>query len=220
MFKRTNKGWFETVHVPTQSFGELDPFFVATFFDELGLTWEIYDGNGIQHDVEFNGSPTQPLIISGWERLRTEYSWSGNQKLCLFYYGRNQFFLVISVKSEYVVPSFFPPFHTMSNLVGKYQTFFITIGERHVNSSQLEIVDRAFRYFLTQSIHGKVKLSGPLDNIITVHLIIDYGHHARVKFRQGWKQFCELNQIVIGNQLSFKVHRDMTYSNILLVRIA
>jgi hypothetical protein len=135
-----------TIYHIFQSFGELDPFFVATFFDELGLTWEIYDGNGIQHDVEFNGSPTQPLIISGWERLRTEYSWSGNQKLCLFYYGRNQFFLVISDKSEYVVPSFFPPFHTMSNLVGKYQTFFITIGERHVNSSQLVSIFFGFRF--------------------------------------------------------------------------
>jgi hypothetical protein len=53
-----------------QSLGELDPFFVATFFEELGIHWEIFDGKGKQHNVEFNGSPTEPLLISGWGRLR------------------------------------------------------------------------------------------------------------------------------------------------------
>jgi hypothetical protein len=56
-----------------------------------------------------------------------------------------------------------------------------------------------------------------LANIVTIKLIIDYNNHGRVMFGEGWATFCELNQIVNGNQLSFKVHGDMTYSNILLV---
>ncbi|KAK2438252.1 hypothetical protein QL285_023057 [Trifolium repens] len=218
ILKRNNKGWFETVHVETQSLGELDPFFVATFFEELGIHWEIFDGKGKQHNVEFNGSPTEPLLISGWGRLRLYYSWTGHQKLCLFYYGRNQFLMVESDNSDHVIPSFFPAFHSFSNFIGKYQTFFMTIGDQDVNSRRV-IVDKEFGKFLTQSIHGKVKFSGPLANIVTVNLIIDYDNPLRVMFGEGWTSFCQLNQIVKGNRLSFKVNRDMTYSNILLVRI-
>jgi hypothetical protein len=78
-------------------------------------------------------------------------------------------------------------------------------------------VDHEFGKFLTLTSHGKVKFSGPLANIVTIKLIVDYKNHGRVMFGEGWAKFCELNQIVNGNQLSFKVHRDMTYSNILLV---
>jgi hypothetical protein len=120
-----------------QSLGELDPFFVATFFEELGIHWEIFDGKGKKHNVEFNGSPTEPLLISGWGRLRNYYSWTGHQKLCLFYYGRNQFFMVVSDNSDNVIPSFFPAFHSFSNLTGKYKTFFMTIGNEDVNSGRV-----------------------------------------------------------------------------------
>jgi hypothetical protein len=131
-----------------QSIGELDPFFIANFFEELGIHWEIYDGKGVKHDVEFNGSPTEPLLISGWGRLRTYYSWTANQKICLFYYGQNQFFMVVSDKSDYVVPSFFPAFHTMSNLIGSYRTFFMSIAEADVKAPH--VVSKYFSFSISQ----------------------------------------------------------------------
>jgi hypothetical protein len=45
-----------------QNDAELDPFFIATFFEELGIQWEIYDGNGICHNVQFNASIAKPLL--------------------------------------------------------------------------------------------------------------------------------------------------------------
>jgi hypothetical protein len=145
-----------------QSLGELDPFFVATFFEELGIHWEIFDGKGKQHNVEFNGSPTEPLLISGWGRLRLYYSWTGHQKLCLFYYGRNQFLMVESDNSDHVIPSFFPAFHSFSNFIGKYQTFFMTIGDQDVNSRRVVSINIFFfhinilryksNYFITYQI--------------------------------------------------------------------
>ncbi|MCI44236.1 hypothetical protein A2U01_0065475, partial [Trifolium medium] len=50
----TPKGMFVTVHVPNQTIGELDPFFVVNFFNEIGNEWKLIDDEGVAHNVDFN----------------------------------------------------------------------------------------------------------------------------------------------------------------------
>ncbi|WJX60443.1 DNA helicase [Trifolium repens] len=59
------KGWFVTMHLPDEAVGELDPCFVASFFEELGVVWEIFDSTGTPHQLQFNCSPTRPLLTTG-----------------------------------------------------------------------------------------------------------------------------------------------------------
>jgi hypothetical protein len=48
-----------------QIYGELDPFFIGQFYNELGNRWNIYDPDGIPHQIEFNRSILNPLITFG-----------------------------------------------------------------------------------------------------------------------------------------------------------
>jgi hypothetical protein len=59
-----------------QNYAELDPFFITSFFEELGYQWEIYDGNGICNNVQFNASAAKPLLTTGWDTLPSYYSWT------------------------------------------------------------------------------------------------------------------------------------------------
>jgi hypothetical protein len=120
-----------------QNFGELDPYFIAAFYEQLGKEWEIYDPKGVPHNVEFNRSITKPLITIGWDSLRTFYRWPGNQKLSFFYYGRNKFLMIVSDHSRFVIPTHFPSFHTMSTEVGDYRYFFISVGDEVITATTL-----------------------------------------------------------------------------------
>ncbi|KAK2356391.1 hypothetical protein QL285_093728 [Trifolium repens] len=123
IFDGNMKGCFITMHTPSQAVGELDPCFVASFFEELGVVWEIFDSTGTPHQLQFNCSPTMPLLTTGWEDLRPFYKWSGNVKLHFFYYGENKFFMLINNKNIFAY-SDFPTFHSLSTSIGNSRTFF------------------------------------------------------------------------------------------------
>jgi hypothetical protein len=120
-----------------QNDAELDPFFIASFFEELGFQWEIYDGKGICHNVRFNASAAKPLLTTGWDTLTSYYSWTGYRILYLYYYGQNQFFMLIDNNSNHERLSFFPPFHSLSTSLQHYRSFFMRIGVEDLTSTQL-----------------------------------------------------------------------------------
>jgi hypothetical protein len=120
-----------------QNYAELDPFFITSFFEELGYQWEIYDGNGICNNVQFNASAAKPLLTTGWDTLTTYYSWTGYRKLYLYYYGQNKFFMLIDNNSNYERLSFFPPFHSLSTSLQHYRSFFMRIGVEDLAWTQL-----------------------------------------------------------------------------------
>ncbi|WJX95014.1 DNA helicase [Trifolium repens] len=80
----TQRGSFCTISTANKTFGEVDPFFVAKFFEQLENHWEIYDGKGKKHNVEFNGSAIQPLFTTGWDTLRNYYSLTGDKHFFFF----------------------------------------------------------------------------------------------------------------------------------------
>ncbi|WJX54917.1 DNA helicase [Trifolium repens] len=218
-FQDEEKGWFTTIHTPDQAVGEIDPYFVAAFYDELGNNWEIHDKNGIPHNVTYNGSPTKPMLTSGWSTLRSFYSWSGNLKLALFYYGRNKFIMQILDNSKHVNPSFYPSFHTLSTTVGNYRTFFMRIGDDDVSSTTVRL-SKDLQKFLSPAKNPTIKFSGPSDNIVKVNLIPDPTKARRFIFGEGWTTFCQVNQIENGKLLYLKADQNDEYSNIIIVQFA
>jgi hypothetical protein len=106
-----------------QPVGELDPCFIASFFEELGVVWDIYDSTGTPHQLQFNCSHTKPRLTTGWEDLRTFYKWTEIVKLHFFYYGANKFFMLINNKQTFAY-SDFPTFHSLSTSFSNCRTFF------------------------------------------------------------------------------------------------
>jgi hypothetical protein len=82
-----------------------------------------------------------------------------------------------------------------------------------------QIIGQALDNFITARGHSQFKLCGPLNNVIKVDLIRNKENGRRLKFGQGWTNFCQLNQISGGNILQFKASFDITYSDILLVEV-
>ncbi|KAK2385664.1 hypothetical protein QL285_072877 [Trifolium repens] len=218
MLDGTHKGWFTTVHVPNQIFGEVDPWFVAEFFGELPIDWEIIDGNAKQHKIQFNVNAKQPRLTTGWENLRSHYSWTENQKLYFYYYGGNQFFMVISNNPNDIIPSLFPPFHTLHNLVRNNPKFRMRLTSDNVTNDTM-IIRQDFDYFIRSKRLFRIKLCGPLNNVVKINLLINSESSRRLKFAEGWKMFCEINQIVEGNVLEFEASGEIEYSHIFLVRV-
>jgi hypothetical protein len=110
---------------------------VAKFFEQLENHWEIYDGKGKKHNVEFNGSAIQPLFTTGWDTLRNYYSLTGDKHFFFFYYGGTKFFMLINTNSNYDKPCFFPTFHSMTTKVGTNRKFIMQIGEDDITATTL-----------------------------------------------------------------------------------
>jgi hypothetical protein len=105
-----------------QLFGEVDPF-----FEELTNEWEIYDTNVVPHIIAFNGSPTKPLLTTGWDTLRSFFKWNGIYQLSFFYFGQNKFFMVTAKYPTNITTSILPSFHSMSTLIDNNRKFLMTI---------------------------------------------------------------------------------------------
>jgi hypothetical protein len=110
---------------------------VAKYFEELGNNWEICDGNAKQHSVEFNGSAIQPLLTTGWDTLRSHYSWTEDKAVFLFYYGGNKFFMLINNEAKYNTPNFFPTFHSMTTKIAPKPKFLMEIGSNDITATKM-----------------------------------------------------------------------------------
>ncbi|KAK2361963.1 hypothetical protein QL285_087065 [Trifolium repens] len=161
------KDFFMTVHIPNEIFGEIDPFFIATHFRNLGSRWNLYDPDGIPHQIDFNRSLLNPLITFGWPRIRHYYQWTGVKRLSFHYYGEDTFLMCFSEGRGNISPASFPPFHNLSTNRGDYRSFQMTMTESNVNSSNL-ILSEEFANWIQHSEYSKIKLSGPLNHFQTL----------------------------------------------------
>jgi hypothetical protein len=117
-----------------QNVGEIDPFFAASFFEELGMMWEVCDRKGRQHNFQFNGLLNQPRLTTGWNTLNDQYSWTEPQQLSFLYYGESKFYMLINEETNYNTPSYFPPYHSNSSVVSNNPKFLMHISHEDVNS--------------------------------------------------------------------------------------
>ncbi|XP_045796413.1 uncharacterized protein LOC123923714 [Trifolium pratense] len=210
------QGHFTTVHVQNENVGELDPYFVAQFFHELGSVWHLIDGSGNQHDVEFNMSATKPLLTNGWPTIRNHYEWIGNIEITFFYHGNNSFRLIPSTAQ--ILPTFFPTFHSSSTYGNDNRSFKIVMNQTTINSNYL-VLPRKVGLFLLQTNYSEVKLCGPLNNVVTCTLTTATEDQITTKLGEGWATFCQLNNIVEGNKLKFTCEQKMQYNNVLIVTL-
>ncbi|KAK2381233.1 hypothetical protein P8452_37272 [Trifolium repens] len=126
--------------------------------------------------------------------------------------------MVISNNPNDIIPSFFPPFHSMSNLVRNNPKFRMRIRSEDVTADTM-IIRQDFDNFIRSKRHFRIKLCGPLNKVVKVNLIINSESSRHLKFAEGWKMFCEVNQIVEGNVLQFEASNQIEYSHIFLVRV-
>ncbi|KAK2363420.1 hypothetical protein QL285_088408 [Trifolium repens] len=210
-------GWFTTVHIPNAEFGEIDPFFVGQHYHVLGRRWNLYDPDGIPHQIFFNQSNINPLIIFGWPRLRNYYSWTGIIKLTFFFFGEDSFQLVIRDRPLSSLRHSFPPFHSLSTNAGEYRSFRMIMNLSNATSSKL-VLPVNFSDFLCLCDFSNILLSGPLNHVVSCRLDIEFGYIVRVKFGRGWREFCQLNHIVQGNCLEFTCDGYM-FTNVIIVEL-
>jgi hypothetical protein len=124
-------------HFYKQPYGEIDPFFIGQHFHHLGNRWNLYDTDGIPHQIYYNQSMLNPLITIGWPRLRNYYRWIGVKKLTFIYYGQDSFQLVVCVDDDEETPDAYPPFHSLSTNNNEYLTFRVTINILNVISKKM-----------------------------------------------------------------------------------
>jgi hypothetical protein len=120
-----------------QIVGEVDPFFVAAFFHELQTDWDIVDRKGNIHKIQFNGLANKPLLTTGWDQLRNDFSWTEIKLLHFYYYGGKKFYMIINNNKDLEIPSFFPPFHSLSSSVGNNKTFRMQIRNEDVTATTM-----------------------------------------------------------------------------------
>jgi hypothetical protein len=136
--------------------GEINPFFIASHFSELGDRWNIYDSDGIPHQIYYNRSISNPLITFGWPRLRNYYRWVGTIRLTFFYFGENSFLMVECAREGRNSPTTYPPFHSLSTNVGDYRSFRMCMSVNNVTSSHLVsfiYVHYQHKIFLKLNVH-------------------------------------------------------------------
>ncbi|PNX75503.1 hypothetical protein L195_g032155 [Trifolium pratense] len=90
------KGMFVTVHAPNQIYGEVDPFFLVNFFNEISNQWKFFDDEG---------RPSRSLLPSYHSMSRAT---SYDHEYCQTVPDEN------NIISEFVSP--FPAFWTLSHL--------------------------------------------------------------------------------------------------------
>ncbi|WJX33975.1 hypothetical protein P8452_22131 [Trifolium repens] len=73
VLQRPAKGFFTTVHVEGEVYGEIELGFAEEYKSELGRFWRICDKDGFQLRVEFNNDDEDPKITDGWMTLREHY---------------------------------------------------------------------------------------------------------------------------------------------------
>jgi hypothetical protein len=81
-------------------------------------------------------------------------------------------------------------------------------------------LSKALDKFIKPSSHALIKFSGPLNNVVTVRIIIDSEKSGRFMFGEGWNDFCQRNGIVEGNVLQLKIDQYIDYSNVVMVTVA
>ncbi|XP_045810970.1 uncharacterized protein LOC123905417 [Trifolium pratense] len=181
---------FEAVHLPNETFGELDPFFIRKYFKQLGTQWKLYDGDGIPHQVEFNMSTTKPLITFGWPRIRNYYKWNGNQSLTFHYYGQDTFLMIVCEFEQNESPSSFPQYHSLSTNLDDYRSFLLEIKESHLNSSKL-VLPHDFGNHLSLSDYSEFILCGAHHENVTCKFIKHGENGVEFTFEKGWKKWCK-----------------------------
>jgi hypothetical protein len=82
--------------------------------------------------------------------------------------------------------------------------------------SFLQILPDDFGNFLSMGDYSKIKLLGPLNNIVNCRIGFNDENRDKVKIGKGWKKFCTLNNITDGTCLEFTCHEFM-FTNVIIV---
>jgi hypothetical protein len=80
----------------------------------------------------------------------------------------------------------------------------------------MQILFEEFGNWIKLSEYSKIKLSGPLNNVVTCKLGRKTQNGVQMYFGKGWKRFCEKNNIVEGSFLEF-TNDGFMHTNVFIV---
>jgi hypothetical protein len=134
-----------------QNNGEIEPFFVAEFYEDLGPKWDLCLPTGAIHTIDFNKSIVQPLITNGWNDLRELLQLVGNTSITFKYFGQNIF--KVSILAKDISPSTFPPFHTLSTAPTFTRQIKVVMGRKATTSPLVRHICLCLFFFTKLFIH-------------------------------------------------------------------
>ncbi|KAL5080722.1 hypothetical protein RYX36_009143, partial [Vicia faba] len=67
--------------------GETDPMFVNHFIEILSARWRVYDNDGYNHVMHFNGNVAAPILFKGWDTLRDFFRLTKDVAVKITFYG-------------------------------------------------------------------------------------------------------------------------------------
>jgi hypothetical protein len=114
---------------------ELDPLFVAEYFDELEEQWILQDGIGNHHQVVFNNILTVPILTTGWGQFRDFYHIKTNPLMSFTYLGNSVF--QIKIFNGSTPTNEYPRYHRLTTSITRDLTFQFTIPENSSITSKL-----------------------------------------------------------------------------------
>ncbi|XP_024633433.1 uncharacterized protein [Medicago truncatula] len=205
--------------VCTEIICELDPLFVAEYFDELQEQWMLQDGIGNCHQVEFNKILTIPILTTGWHQFRDFYHITLNPLMSFTYLGHSVFQIKIfdgsTPKNEY------PRYHRLTTCITRDLTYQLTVPENSIVSSKL-ILPTDLGNFLQAKNHEYLRLCGTANNVTICKLLFINDPQTNttiVIIGSGWRRFCLSNRIAPGTLLEFKCDSVMAKNIIIVFRL-
>jgi hypothetical protein len=108
-----------------QHYAELEPHFIAKFFNLLGDKWGVWNEDGDLHILQFNKNLLNPLITKGMTEFKEFYNIPDNVEVILSYYGNHIFKLQTYNLIDISTP--IPSFHSRSTDTSKTILFEFTL---------------------------------------------------------------------------------------------
>jgi hypothetical protein len=125
---------------------ELDPIFIAEFFNELDEQWVLIDENENQHIVVFNQILTMPYITFCWESLGIYYEINDYGLISFTYLGESKFH--IHVFHGPIQTNEFPRYHSQTTSITRNPTFVVFMPNIDEFGTKLVSIHNCLIFFL------------------------------------------------------------------------
>ncbi|CAJ2678041.1 unnamed protein product [Trifolium pratense] len=197
---KTPLGFFKTILIPNQFYGEVPPDFVQQHFNELHKSWHIWDKNGIHHKLTFGKYNIIPYLTDGWYALLNHLECKQATEITFTYYGGGNFLL--SVGSITLCENF-PSFHSHSTNPIDTQSFDVTLSRCDVHNTAMTLEGDFSDYVRSVGYKSLLLVNDHLD-ILQASIMSTYSPIVATIIGHGWKEFCRFQNYKEGDTIRFK----------------
>ncbi|GAU45446.1 hypothetical protein TSUD_107380 [Trifolium subterraneum] len=129
------QGYFTTVLIPNQIYGELPTEFVQKHYHALPNEVQLWDINGMQHYLKLNKDHIVPHLTDGWLDVMDHYHVDRVKQIGFVYLGSDKFW--VAVGNPLNSTDDYPSFHSHSTKPNVTNYFDVALSHYTSKSSQL-----------------------------------------------------------------------------------